>query len=241
MRNITTFLLSFTLLISANAADRPKFETFTDPEKAGPDYADQGEYTNSWGGAQVVALGNGRFRAVVYRGGLPGAGWDQEFKREVEGKREGDKITFARDGDMSHQVAGGVLTSRTEGGDEYVMNKIVRKSPTLGAKPPSGALVLFDGQGVEEWNRGRMDSRKLLMGGTKSKRNFTNLTVHLEFLLPFMPEARGQDRGNSGAYLQDRYEVQILDSFGLKGQDNECGGVYTKAKPLVNMCFPPLT
>ena len=241
MRQIIPFLCSILLLASAAAADKPAGETYIEAEKAGPDYADQGEYTNSWGGAQAIALGGGRFRLVVYRGGLPGAGWDKEFKLQAEGKRQGDKIVFASEGDMSHQLTGGVLTSRTEGGEQYTMNRIVRQSPTLGAKAPAGARVLFDGSGLEEWAGARMDSRKLLVAGTKSKRSFTNFNVHLEFLLPFMPQERGQGRGNSGVYLQDRYEVQVLDSFGLKGEDNECGGVYTKASPLVNMCFPPLT
>src|SRR5262249_25512253 len=61
------------------------------------------------------------------------------------------------------------------------------------------------------------------------------------FMLPFRPDARGQGRGNSGFYQVDHYEVQVLDSFGLDGKDNECGGIYTKAAPKGKLWYPPLT
>ncbi len=60
-------------------------------------------------------------------------------------------------------------------------------------------------------------------------------------MLSYMPSAREQARSNSGCYVQGRYEVQILDSFGLKGEKNECGAIYDVSAPSTNMCFPPLS
>lgn len=77
-------------------------------------------------------------------------------------------------------------------------------------------------------------------GSIITKKKFTDFKLHLEFRTPFMPEARGQGRANSGVYLQGRYEIQILDSYGLAGRDNECGGIYKVAEPRVNMCAPPM-
>jgi hypothetical protein len=78
------------------------------------------------------------------------------------------------------------------------------------------------------------------MAGCTSQQKFGSCKVHIEFRLPYMPEDRDQARGNSGIYLQGRYEVQMLDSFGLEGKNNECGGLYELKAPDVNMCLPPL-
>ena len=241
-------LLSLTLALAVfaaeekpKAAEKPKAETFTDPARAGQDYLDQGEYKNDWGGAQVIALGDDKFRMVTYRGGLPGDGWDKEFKQEINGKRADGKIVFTSTNNYRAELAAGKITINSDAGGPWTMEKTERRSPTLGAKAPAGAVVLFDGTSTDEWKGGHMDERHLLQAGTTSKKVFTNFSMHLEFLLPFKPLGRGQDRGNSGVYLLDRYECQVLDSFGLKGENNECGGFYQQAKPLVNMCYPPLT
>jgi hypothetical protein len=101
--------------------------------------------------------------------------------------------------------------------------------------------VHFDGSNADHFVGGKVTDDHLLMADTASKEKFADHSLHIEFRTPFRPEARGQARGNSGVYLQSRYEVQVLDSFGLSGEDNECGGIYKIAKPKVNMCFPPLT
>lgn len=233
--------LAFAAVLSVVAAEKPVAETFLDPAKAGQDYKDQGEYKNDWGGAQVIALGNNEFRLVTYPGGLPGEGADKASKRENPGKRDGSKVVFTGENGYRAELQDGKITIRTSDGGPWTMEKVERKSPTLGAKPPKGAVVLFDGGSADAWTNGHTEERGLLMPGTKSKQSFTNFTAHLEFLLPFKPLGRGQDRGNSGVYLQDRYEVQVLDSFGLKGEDNECGALYSQAAPSVNMCYPPLT
>lgn len=228
--------LAFTLAIPAFAAD----PTFLEPADAGPDFAVQGEYAGENCGAQVIALGDGKFRVVGWDKGLPGAVADFEKKVELDAVREGEKVVFNGNG-WKGEIAGGQIKGTNDEGKAWTLKHTVRESPTLGAKPPAGAIVLFDGTNADAWEGGKMDERKLLAGGTKSKGKFGDCTLHVEFRTPFKPFARGQGRGNSGIYVQDRYETQVLDSFGLKGAKNETGGIYNIAEPKLNMCFPPLS
>jgi hypothetical protein len=237
--------LAFDVSSSDAAEKKADTPTFLDPKEAGPDFALQGEFTGQLGdkrvGAQILALGDGKFRGLMYMGGLPGDGWNGEDAIEGDGELRDGKAEFTGKSDKGRaSVANDKVTGVTGGGDPFTLERITRTSPTAGAKPPKGAIVLFDGSNADAWSNGHVDDRKLLQAGTRTKQLFQDFTLHVEFLLPFKPHARGQARGNSGVYLQDRYEVQVLDSFALKGLDNECGGLYKQVAPRVNMCFPPL-
>ncbi len=222
---------------------------YSDPHKTDADFAIQGEYTGTLQvsegdieiGVQVIALGKGKFQAVVYLGGLPGDGYNGDETYKSDGTMKNGKAVFLFE-NATATIANGVLIARDlEGYDMGKLKKVVRKSPTLGKQPPQGAIVLFDGKNVKAFRNGHMTTDGLLMPGTTSKQTFANHKVHIEFRLPYQPEDRGQARGNSGIYMQGRYEVQMLDSFGLEGKDNECGGIYGQREPSVNMCYPPLT
>ncbi len=217
--------------------------------QADPDFAVQGEYVGEGVladgkkdqvGAQVIGLSGGKFRAVVYQGGLPGAGWcrgDERFFMEgTADKLQSDKL--------SGSIAGGKLTiADGNGRQRIVLDRTERKSPTLGAKPPEGAIVIFDGSNIDMFEadaKGHLRDDGNLIAGETMKPLPKDYKLHLEFRLSWKPDARGQGRSNSGVYLHDCYEVQVLDSFGLEGRDNECGGFYKVAQPKVNMCLAPM-
>lgn len=222
-------------------------------------------------GAQVIALGRDKYHAVLLPGGLPGAGWDGKNKILLDGTTGGDGIVlhptdgkgkgYLQDDPAKFSATrknppegnkpysgvitdSGALQGKTDNGKSFELRRLVRKSPTLGAQPPKGAKVLFDGTSKNAFSGGRLDDKTKFLNtdgrDIRTADKFSNYQMHVEFMLPYRPDARGQGRGNSGFYQVDQYEVQILDSFGLDGLDNECGGVYKKANSLVNMCLPPL-
>ncbi len=224
--------------------------TFMTAEEAGPDFAIQGEYQGEVKhegnavslGFQVIALGEHHFDAVAYPGGLPGDGWNGEEKFPAHGSTV-DGITKISSVGHGYAIVGkGQAVLHSENGETMgTLTKVERKSPTLGAKPPEGAVVLFDGKSADHFERGMIVMNDLLAADCETKDKFGDHTLHIEFRTPFKPAARGQERGNSGVYIQGRYECQVLDSFGLEGENNECGGIYSIARPKVNACFPPLS
>jgi len=121
------------------------------------------------------------------------------------------------------------------------------------SRPPSDATVLFNGRDLTGWARengqpsgctassGEMVC-KSGAGDAFSSVKFTNAQLHLEFLVPLMENQKGQLRGNSGVFLQSRYEVQILDSVNNPTYaDGSLGGVYNEAPPMVNAARQPGT
>jgi hypothetical protein len=240
------FVLS---ICQVRAAEKKQDKVWIDPKVAlseDPDFSIQGEYGSvkpegASDGVQVVALGGGTFDAYVLEGGLPGLGWTPDKKRTVlKGTRQEDKIVFeSADKSITATIQGGNWILIDKDGKKSELPRIERKSPTLGVTPPKDAVVLFDGSSAEQWEKGRVENG-LLASGCTSKQKFASYRLHLEFRTPYKPTARGQGRGNSGIYHSGRYETQILDSFGLNGKDNECGGIYSVSKPKLNMCLPPL-
>jgi hypothetical protein len=225
---------------AAQPATRPDADFYLQGEYAGT-LATSGHAGNSIG-LQIIALGNGDFEAVEYEGGLPGNGWNCASRRKYTGARTGADLAVLTGEGRRLSVRRSVAVVYDESATELGrLKKMLRRSPTIGARPPAGATVLFCGRDAREFSTGVVTPDHLLIAGANTKQPFSDFTMHVEFRTPYMPEARGQARGNSGVYLQGRYEVQILDSFGLSGENNDCGGLYKQRAPSVNLCLPPLT
>lgn len=230
------------------------------------DYELQGEYLSPSDGRayQVIADGNGKFRVVGYPGGLPGNGWDRSMARffgegeivenelVVTGikmnipKRENPDIIF------NDEQKAMKLRAYYKGDDVFLnfkdekkLERVYRESPTLGMPAPEDAYVVFDGTNLDQFLDGaKMNKETKTLWADATTKPFEkdrSYHLHLEFLTSFMPKSHGQARSNSGVYIAQSYECQVLDSFGLEGENNECGGFYQASQPLVNMCFPPLT
>lgn len=248
--------------------------------------------------ARVVAQGKGTYKVLVRRF-LTG---DRIARIELAGRTAGDAVTFSgRAADLEWQgtYSPGAITGRIGDRGRFELQRVERKSPTLGKAPPPGAIVLLDGKDFSElvrangadwylgdlsqdgwpvwevpfytfapgqptnwpspqqplppgWTisreRRRADvvlgigpdgSIQVPRGGMNSKRTFEgSFDLHVEFMTPLMPTAHSQGRGNSGVYLPNGDEIQVLDSFGEPTYlGGGCGGLYHYKDP---DCMEPI-
>jgi hypothetical protein len=136
----------------------------------------------------------------------------------------------------------------------------------LPATPPSGAVILFNGTSLDRWveyhdylsdfnpKSARFEHFQIVEDGVRidptsppadkqcylaTKESFGDSHLHIEFRVPYTPEKQGQDRGNSGVYLEGRYEIQILDSYRDPPARDGNGAIYGLFAPLVNASRQP--
>ena len=112
-------------------------------------------------------------------------------------------------------------------------------------RPPSDAIVLFDGTDLSAWNGDwKLEEDAVTVvpgtGNLVTKRAFGDVQLHIEWRTPSVIEGEGQGRGNSGVFLMERYEVQVLDSYENTTYSNgQAGSLYKQHIPLVNASRPP--
>lgn len=123
-------------------------------------------------------------------------------------------------------------------------------TPGQGTRPPSDAIILFSGANFSEWMSAKDSSAakwdlnpdssatvKPGAGDIMTKRVFGDCQLHIEFRTPPVVKGEGQGRGNSGIFLQNRYEVQVLDSYQNRTYSNgQAASIYKQSIPLVNAC-----
>ncbi|MCC7418838.1 MAG: DUF1080 domain-containing protein [Planctomycetaceae bacterium] len=227
--------------------------------------------------AQVVALGKGEYQAAftAYDGSEMQS---ETFRflisgSLVDGKGQfstqinlGDKLgTFDWKAEIAKDMLLGTFTNRKNYIGTLTLKRADLKPDGVGAKPLDGAEVLFDGKNLDRWTTadGKPTAWKLMDGALQVARasddektarhlvlreSLGSMQLHLEYRTPYLPEARGQERGNSGVFLQGRYEIQIVDSFGQPRErnnfgdlsdDDSAGAIFKYAPPTENVTLPP--
>ena len=213
--------------------------------------------------AKVFPQGHHRYRVVL--SARPLDPQSLPLQLELEGRLDGERILVGGaagghywEGEIAKQALR--ITKRGYCG-VFEMKQVLKKSPTEGLQPPANAIVLLASEpgrkpSLDEWNEAgwvttpegilhknpgegpRLDwPRKDL----STKRQFRHVHLHVEFRIPYEPDLGGQERGNSGVFFADRYEVQVLDSYGLVAGAGDCASIYGVAPPRINAAFPPLS
>jgi hypothetical protein len=198
--------------------------------------------------AQVLPVGEGKYQAAL----LKAFDTENNVISILQGTSSAAEVSFSGDG-WTGVIKSGHFTIEKEG-KKFDLKHISRTSPTMGAKPPTGAIVLFDGHNLDDWAKKNGKDWLAEDGPAKWKlvegsaveavpgsdciithRKFGDCRVHVEFRTLGTPS-------NSGVFLEDRYEVNINETYGhTSGSPN--GGFDNctdKVEPRVRPCFPPL-
>ncbi len=242
----TVFFLTLGLVGSSAKAGDPFMGNYEGVLKA-----DRSQTANAI--AKVIAEGPAYYRVLVQA--EPLATGDTPAQFEIFGVKQGGKVNlFGRANALSWRgTLGDDQLTADPGyyGMSLELRQTTKKSPTELAKAPAGAVVLLPfspgkGPDTSAWKGGtwkpqedgslQCDPGK---GSITTKEKFGDMKLHLEFWLPLMAESFGQGRANSGVIINNIYEVQVLDSFGLVPSAGDCGAVYDQTRPKVNASFPP--
>lgn len=248
---MSVLMLAWMLMLGsqAQAWEKKEFKKVF-PEKGA---AFMGAYVGQWehedtipeAAAMVIGMGGNKYRVIV------------TTQLDMRAPIQLDKVFKAKKGKIKIKEGHfyGVISEKDGTfiggrGDEktFVMEKTDRLSPYMHRLPPDGADVLYKGEGFDAWQDPtgwvELDNKVMMVtpdgGYLISKKAYTDVTLHVEFRLSYMPKKRGQGRSNSGVFISDEYEIQVLDSFGIGGLYNECGALYKTSAPRVNATFPPL-
>jgi hypothetical protein len=201
----------------------------------------------------VVTEGAGLYRIIARYQGADG----QTTQVEVHGHAEDPRVVgmgYSQAVLWLGEIRDDKLTlshAERHYGGAFELKKIIRHSPTEGLAPPADAVVLLpykEGQAPDisawtnaDWKPLPDGSMTVSQGkgANLTKKEFGDMRLHLEFNLPHVPTEIGQARGNSGVYVQHRYEIQVLDSFGVVATAGDCAALYELSAPRVNACLPP--
>lgn len=124
-------------------------------------------------------------------------------------------------------------------------------TPEVPGRPPSDAVVLFDGKDLSQWQHNDGSPAKWKVengymevvpkaGYVYTRQSFGDCQLHVEFREPVPPKGESQERGNSGVFLMGLYEIQVLDSYENKTYaDGQAAAVYGQYPPQVNASRPP--
>ncbi len=271
-RSLTTlFVLGFSLVTVLQIFGD---EVYVHPEKAHEEQRSfrlQGEYRGkiqqSEVGLQVLHVTGSTFHGSLFSGGLPDGTSSRDVQSIGNAKLRNEGLVFEKNS-TSYRVQNGSVVVHSENNEIGRLERVTRTSPTLGKSPPEDAVHLFDGSSssLKNWNGGERSGNGFLKEGTHTRQKFGDFRLHMEFRLPYKPGKRpsNQDRGNSGVYIYDRYEIQLLETFGLpyyryksdrwkkkfkqhlgynpqSGRSRWCGAFYAYRSPRLNATYPPLT